>query len=1031
MKSRVLKADAQKYLGRGVILLALCMSFDCQGQIVLSDATVDRITSGSARFMWQTNVVGASHRIRWGLTTGNYPNVDVLSGSQMQIATGVSSGLPADQTIFAVVCSTANSVESCSNELTFQTLKRGPRPSLPEEATSFELVRPVVTGQTRLVGADCDDPNTGLLARWRSSSYGDEIVIPTTTVCTGRYIFPIKPYPGYGNWITIRSNGTLPPPGKRIDPSWISQMARINHGNPPIPDVSNADQRNCDLGRYIWHTQDPATFKLKQCRISPNAFTVQRIDNSSRDVLIELSAAHDYVTGDRVLVDQVEGVSQANGDYEVVVVDSTRLRLRLNDGGMNVVRNGNWITGGRLRKHVWVAASVTTGSSVPSTCAVNSWFLQNGTGPIRERTFWCTAPNQFQRTIIDGFGNQAAFDFYSDGASGIWLKGLYFTTIDIPDLEEYRKGFCCRNSTLTGSALFNNMVATGGTMVIYEQNLFSPHPLARTNAAVTLAGEKSAFIENWVENVNNWKNPILGTGGDSNVAALNMNYNSGGPILIRNNYLSSIGVGTIFTQDGWASSLTAEQRPRDMIITGNDFIWPEEFRVGSPQYERSEHKRMAIGRHHIEFKGCKRCQIEGNRFSSTWASANQGAAIALSSRCGGDLFNTTCVSGFCTAGLGFAKRTVGEKLFIVNKMVTVTGLTPQGFNVSPAISESGRFFSLSQDVGVYDITIRNNLFEDVTMPYYMIAPACTFNTPLPLGPLLSENNVIRTRPGFCGLDMRDSAGAYAGWSCSASCTKDFPCFGSFGYFADKSRDWTFRHNTMVGPAPGRIVPMNYTNDDYGPRSFKHNLLFEGNIVQAGILGTSGVVFGDYANYAQTMLNILYPNNTAKVAKNIWVHSEELPSSPPYGPQIPDNTLYNTTSRGALPISADYKLSTGTNTETCSGILCNTPTGRVAGADISVLNVALGKVTDAQIVSNTAQSAVLRYTSPEATACVVEWGDQDQAGTGTRLLDQPPVLDGGTLTRSRTTVMEPLTTGTTYYWRVLCPRDTVRGSFQAQ
>lgn len=924
------------------LILSLCIQIAvAQAPSITTQPVVDFITSGTARVVWTTSVSGSNHRIRWGTASQAYTQDRILPGSGSLLVTGSLSGLPPGAQLFARGCSTMNASETCSEEVTFSTPVSG-QASLPEGVRStVDTTRPVITGASRTVGGDCDHLSTGLLALWNASSYGDEIVIPPTTTCNGRYVFSGKTWPGPGNWIVIRSGGNLPPAGVRITPQFAPQMPSIVHANPLIPRFDTLPQAECDLGRLVWHNTEAAAFKLKQCRVGDSALLISSVNNTQDDLTITVPG-HGLVTGDRVLIDQANGVSQANGDYEAVVVNSDTLRVRIVGGGPTIKRNGTWTSGGRVRKHVWQGVTSSFGATLPSTCATNTWFVLDGGGDIRHRAYWCTSPNKWQRTYLDNhlgngdFANGAVFDFWQNGPQGVWLRGLNFTTLTIPTTEETSKGSL---SSYVGNNFFGSLISTGGAMVVYEQNLFRPHELARTGTGLTLSGDNSFFIENWLEHVYAWRPAILGAAGDPPTVAIDLGVLSGGPMLIRNNYFSSIGVATIFSQDDFASSAPPSRRLHDLQIVRNEFVWPENFRVGSPEHLADPVKRIALGRHHIEFKKCRRCVIEGNIFRSTWASVNQGAAIALSSRCGSGKRWASCTNGTCNDSWpGFSARDVGERLAIKDQIVTVTSANAGSFTVSPAITASGEYWSMLEPAGVYDISLRHNRFENVTMPFYAIAPDCSWSTVSPLGPMQFSNNLVTIRSGFCGLDMRGADGTYRNWSCSASCTNDYPCWGTGFYVSGPMRDWTFESNSILG-APGNVplktMTFNFQNSDL-PGMEKSGLTFRGNLVQSGRFNHQSTIFGDTSRWAKPLLDAHYPYGYT-VQGNVFVDQQALPETLPYGPQPPGNQLYRIDQQGDVGFvdagAGDYRLS---STSPLKGAL----NGRDPGVDFTALERAV-------------------------------------------------------------------------------------------
>jgi hypothetical protein len=194
---------------------------------------VDAITHSTARFYWATNVV-SSTRIHYGQTQSYGTIVDGAPATQNQkYHAWFLSGLAPSTTYHAKVCSTADAVETCSANLQFTTsaLPPGKHPVEAElPRTDVDITMPVQTGETLIVGADCNDANTGLVARWQQAAWGDTVVIPVTTTCTGSFKFPVKAPDAQvpHRWIVTRSgapDSELPPPGTRVTPDCRTNAA--------------------------------------------------------------------------------------------------------------------------------------------------------------------------------------------------------------------------------------------------------------------------------------------------------------------------------------------------------------------------------------------------------------------------------------------------------------------------------------------------------------------------------------------------------------------------------------------------------------------------------------------------------------------------------------------------------------------------------------------------------------------------------------------------------------------------------------
>jgi hypothetical protein len=178
-------------------LLALSVFFSAGsfGAVVLTSAPiVDAITYSSARFSWATDQPSTTY-IKFGLSTayGQTAQGDPSGAiAPQKYHAWFLSGLAPGTTYHAAVCS-SDGTETCSTDLVFTTLPAPvPVPQNPElPRAQVDTTMPVQTGDVLTVG-DCDDPQTGLVARWQQAQWGDTVVIPPSVVCTGSYNFPAK-----------------------------------------------------------------------------------------------------------------------------------------------------------------------------------------------------------------------------------------------------------------------------------------------------------------------------------------------------------------------------------------------------------------------------------------------------------------------------------------------------------------------------------------------------------------------------------------------------------------------------------------------------------------------------------------------------------------------------------------------------------------------------------------------------------------------------------------------------------------------
>lgn len=90
-------------------------------------------------------------------------------------------------------------------------------PELPRDSVNTSM--PVVTGRTISVAPDGD-----LQRAINAAQPGDEIVLPAGVTYQGAFVLPRKSGQAF---VTIRSNGALPPPGSRVLPGHARHLTRI------------------------------------------------------------------------------------------------------------------------------------------------------------------------------------------------------------------------------------------------------------------------------------------------------------------------------------------------------------------------------------------------------------------------------------------------------------------------------------------------------------------------------------------------------------------------------------------------------------------------------------------------------------------------------------------------------------------------------------------------------------------------------------------------------------------------------------
>jgi hypothetical protein len=197
---------------------------------------------------------------------------------------------------------------------------------------------------------------------------------------------------------------------------------------------------------------------------------------------------------------------------------------------------------------------------------------------------------------------------------------------------------------------------------------------------------------------------------DTDAAAI-ANWGGAGPLLIRNNFLSSSGENVMI---GGAYAIVTNVTPSDVTITHNHLFKPLKWR-DDPAYTASPHP-IAV-KNLMEFKHAQRVLVDGNIFENCWPSAQTGSAILLTPRQGGsqDLnpwtivqdmtftnnliknsANTFALSGRDDGSTTGAATQPSGRYLIKNNMILGQG----------GYGSSGMIFQIGN--GPFDVTIQHN-----------------------------------------------------------------------------------------------------------------------------------------------------------------------------------------------------------------------------------------------------------------------------------------------------------------------------------
>lgn len=181
--------------------------------------------------------------------------------------------------------------------------------------------------------------------------------------------------------------------------------------------------------------------------------------------------------------------------------------------------------------------------------------------------------------------------------------------------------------------------------------------------------------------MNSWLADFKVVGPDSQALA---SWNGPGPITITNNYLEGAGENVLI---GGQDPTIADLVPTGITIRRNHFSKPLSWREGDPSYQGTHWTVKSL----LEFKNARQVVVDGNLFENNWADAQSGFAI---------LFTPRNQNG------GAPWSVVSDAQFTNNIVRHVAS----GIN----ILGNDDIYTSRQ---LHNITIRNNLFEDVTTPW--------------------------------------------------------------------------------------------------------------------------------------------------------------------------------------------------------------------------------------------------------------------------------------------------------------------------
>lgn len=679
--------------------------------LILHGPVVDSITYSSARITWITDVP-ATTVIHYGRSSAYDATT---TGAKAAVHSWFLSGLAPGTAYSFKVCSSTDGGEQCSGNYTLTTAPAPPAIPAPPEAPRRYVDTSMPAGEYGepfLVNADCSNLPAILesIAQLEGESHY-EILIPPRTVCSGQFVFPARP--NHRGWILVRSTEEARLP---YDPSALgaatSSMPVFRTDAVPagymLPVFLPA---SCSPGGLVAGAGAPG-FPLFVCTPQGNSGGAKPIANanwSGTGPVVVTVGNHGYRTGNVVRIAGT-GLPVDNLSWRITVIDEHNFSL---DGS----REGRTYSGGgtATRNDAWTQGPHTQGTTLPSSCTPNEWFVQTEGDSAGQAAFWCTAPNQWTqvRILNTSSGRRLAPIQVAPNASRYRFTGLEVTHIPTPDppppgweQPDYRQG------------AFWVLVVTepSNDRIIFDRcDIHGLAYPARLRYGLYLDGSNVALVNSRVHKVNQWTERADGV--NMEAAAISI-ANGPGPGKIENNFLEAIGITIFFPDDS-----RHELPPADYEIRRNHFSHPDRYLYGSPWNVSGKNY---MNRHLLELKTGQRMVLEGNLFDGNWADLNQGAMILLTPRTTTSSSAKTITrieNGLITVSSAQDPYLPGMLVHISNSGAAnhdglweigevLDATTFQLKHPPSGRGDSGTIVAISSNRQISDLDIRNNIFRN-------------------------------------------------------------------------------------------------------------------------------------------------------------------------------------------------------------------------------------------------------------------------------------------------------------------------------
>lgn len=1034
-----------------IALLPVCLAAQSFSPSLVLNPKAVNVTHSSARLVWITDSNPSSTTARLWVSNEAQGVSQTAARSSASPWTGsvLFTGL-APSTLYNYRVTLQPSGDNMTGVFV-TAAEPSAHPAVPTAPAAMDVTLPTIDGNTYNVAGDCSDLQTHLnTVAGLSGALNHQIVIPAGTTCYGNWIFPNRP--SHTGWMVVRSSaaGTaaFPPQNVRWTTNWpvastlatfvtrvlgMQQAAQTSIADGPLC----ADDPNYGSGSFYHTTGLPLTlFPLVRCDDDNAAYTgtTGATYSGSDPITITTIDVGNLAEGSTVVFGSgaVAG-SPAAGRYFVYDISGNTFKIKTLSKGTG---GGSFTVWKRYSN-----PSHTKDTVDPvGACTEESWWYNTTSGAY----WWCVqaAWSRFEKPPTTSEFSHAAIRVQGHKYRFIGLEfknqQVAGTPNSYPDDWDQQLAGSAAQWNEQGRVQVLAAVGTTGTNannVIFDRCHFNGiGKPARLNEALWVYGSDFALIESSVTGIARWRSGAP-TQNDANGVVFHY---IGDRLLLRNNLLEAAGL-TYFAVN--PDKTDGSNPVRDITIERNEFRKLDAWRktAGQPwNYPQ---------RHSVEFKQGHRILIRGNLFKYSWSGLNAGSFLLLSPKEPYTMPSawglTSCTNSSCTISGSTNRLQEGDVIYISGTAnhngiweVASNSCPPncQQFTIisGPTGASSGgtvqaRVLGLTaQDIDIRDNTFfqgtefwRGSIGDPVSSGEYWKRPFARLRV---------HNNLT------VDLDIR----AYA----SGGRVDDNGVYEAAGdngarsnyFLGGKFEDVIVTHNTLYGHKGGQApwwgMPSFVVADDTTADASEGTTISD-NFFQRDANKTFAPVRGGGSGSGTTTLNERFKRYAADPwsGNAVWTSTKNVmccgegstwSASHPAGYVWPVVEADVKWLKAQLAAGYDFRLRHDSPYQ--SGSANRASDDQAVGADIDNLDAAQGRVKNARVRNISATSAVVSYFAPDADVCTVEYGTSATWGTGTRSGD-----GGGD--RARSVSLSGLTTGTLYYYRVLCAVEQPSASFR--